>query len=159
MLTRHGKWFIAEGRLSESDLISAANEIARERLQRGDVMSDIKNTKAFCSTKIGHKEHEVFGVLYLDNRHQLIEFDEMFRGTIDGASVYPREVVKDALMKNAAAVIFTHNHPSGVPEPSRSDMHLTDKLVSALHTVDIRVLDHIVVGSEECVSFAERGLI
>lgn len=96
--------------------------------------------------------------MFLDNRHRVITFEEMFRGTIDGASVYPREVVKAALQHNAAAVIFAHNHPSGVAEPSQADQAITKRLIEALLLVDVRVLDHLVVG-EQVVSFAERGLI
>lgn len=115
--------------------------------------------KQFCQLQLAHLEHEVFGVLLLDNRHKLIKFTEMFRGTIDGASVYPREVAKEALFSNAAAVIFTHNHPSGVPEPSEADKRITKRLVEALGLFDIRVLDHIVVGTTQTTSFAERGLL
>jgi DNA repair protein RadC len=104
-------------------------------------------------------EHEVFGCLFLDNQHAVIAAEDLFRGTIDGASVYPREVVKRALALNAAAVILYHNHPSGVSEPSQSDQRLTQRLKAALGTVDIRVLDHFVVGRAEALSFAERGLL
>jgi DNA repair protein RadC len=103
-------------------------------------------------------EREVFAVLLLDNQHRLIEYQELFFGTIDAASVYPREVVKVAFNCNAAAVIFAHNHPSGIAEPSNADKHITQKLRDALALIDIRVLDHFVVG-ETCVSFAERGYL
>lgn len=106
--------------------------------------------------KIGGSEREVFAVMLLDNQHRLIEFKELFQGTIDAASVYPREVVKTALKANAAAVIFAHNHPSGDPEPSQADRRITTRLQDALALIDVRVLDHIVVG-EQCTSFAERG--
>lgn len=159
MLIRRGEWFVSEGQVTEKDLLDAASEVMRERLMTSDVLTNPKDVKGFCQTKLAHKEHEVFGILYLSQRHQLIEFEEMFRGTIDGASVYPREVVKGALLKNAAAVIFTHNHPSGVAEPSEADKAITNRLREALNLIDVRVLDHIVVGAEECVSFAEQGLI
>ena len=97
--------------------------------------------------------------MYLDNRHRVISFAELFRGTIDGASVHPREVVKEALSRNAAAVILVHNHPSGLPEPSQADEFITRRLKDALALVDIRVLDHLVVGDGICESFAERGLL
>jgi DNA repair protein RadC len=103
--------------------------------------------------------HELFCCLHLDNRHRLIAFDELFRGTIDGASVHPREVVKQALARNAAAVILAHNHPSGVAEPSQADELVTRRLREALQLVDIRVLDHMIVADNGCLSFAERGLI
>jgi DNA repair protein RadC len=99
----------------------------------------------------------VFACLFLDNRHRVIAFEELFRGTIDGASVHPREVVKHALHHNAAALILAHNHPSGVAEPSRADVQITRRLVAALGLVDIRVLDHLVIGDTEAVSLAERG--
>jgi len=97
--------------------------------------------------------------MYLDNQHRLIKYEELFFGTIDGASVHPREVVKHALKYNAAAVIFAHNHPSGVAEPSQADQRITDRLKSALLLVDVRVLDHMIVGDKEVLSFAERGLL
>jgi DNA repair protein RadC len=103
-------------------------------------------------------EHEVFAVLFLDTRHGVIEYREMFRGTIDGSSVHVREVVKEALQANASAVIFTHNHPSGVTEPCEADKMITKRLKDALALVDIRVLDHLIVGSE-ITSFAERGIL
>ncbi|MFW6258710.1 MAG: RadC family protein, partial [Halochromatium sp.] len=103
--------------------------------------------------------HEVFACLFLDNRHRVIEYQELFRGTIDGASVHTREVVKEAIRWNAAAVIFAHNHPSGVAEPSQADLHITKRLQEALQLVEVRVLDHIIVGAGDGTSFAERGLI
>lgn len=104
-------------------------------------------------------EHEVFALLMLDSRHRVIVFEELFRGTLDGASVYPREVVKLALEHNAAALILVHNHPSGDPEPSMADRNLTTKLQDALNLVGVRTLDHIVVGNEGCVSLAELGYL
>jgi len=105
-----------------------------------------------------HLEHEVFTVLWLDNRNRVLAFEELFRGTIDGASVHPPEVVKSALIHNAAACIIAHNHPSGVSTPSQADRTVTDKLKEALSLIDVRVLDHIIVG-DECTSFAEQGLL
>ena len=129
-----------------------------EGLQRGDCLTSPEETRQFLSSQLRDYPHEVFAVLFLDQRHRVICFEEMFRGTIDGASVYPREVVKKSLEFNAAAVIFAHNHPSGVAEPSQSDERITKRLKEALALVDIRVLDHFVVG-DEVVSFAERGLL
>ena len=103
--------------------------------------------------------HEGFCGVFLDNRHRVIALEELFRGTIDGASVHPREVVKRALAKNAAAVILAHNHPSGIAEPSQADELITRRLKEALALVDIRVLDHLVIGDGVCESFAERGLL
>ena len=105
------------------------------------------------------REYEVFAVMFLDTRHRVIDFVEMFRGTIDSATIHPREVAKEALTRNAAAVIIAHNHPSGIAEPSTADQRLTARLVDALALLDIRVLDHIVVGEGETTSFADRGLL
>lgn len=115
--------------------------------------------KEYLRAKLAGFEHEVFAVLFMDTHHRLIEYAEMFRGTIDGASVYPRELVKEALRLNAAAVIISHNHPSGNPEPSGADRALTQRLKEALGLVDVRVLDHIIVAGTDTTSFAERGLI
>lgn len=115
--------------------------------------------KTFCQHSLAAKEHEVFGVIFLDNQHRVRSTAELFTGTVDAASIYPREVVKKALAENAAAVIFYHNHPSGVAEPSQADRRITRRLVDALALVDIKVLDHFVVSFEDVVSFAERGWI
>ncbi len=143
--------------------LQAVLEMARRHLaadmQRGDALSNPGATRQYLQARLRDKTHEVFACLFLDNRHRVIVFEELFRGTIDGASVYPREVVKKALSHNAAAVILAHNHPSGVAEPSHSDRDITRRLKEALALVDIRVLDHFVVGDGEVVSFAERGLI
>lgn len=143
--------------------LQATTEMARrhlmEKLHRGDVLESPNHTKQFLQSKLRDYPHEVFACLFLDNRHRVIQFEELFRGTINAASVHPREVVKKALDHNAAAVILTHNHPSGIAEPSDADRHITRQLVRALELVDIRVLDHLVVGDGETVSFAERGLI
>ncbi|MFW5449968.1 MAG: DNA repair protein RadC [Methylophagaceae bacterium] len=126
-------------------------------LSRGDALADADTTKRYIQQRLRAYQHEVFACLFLDNKHRMISFEELFRGTIDGASIYPREVVKQALSHNAAAVIFAHNHPSGIAEPSQADHAITQRLKSALELVDIRVLDHIVVGDGEIVSFAETG--
>jgi DNA repair protein RadC len=115
-------------------------------------------SKDFVKLQLATYEHEVFACLFLDNRNRVITFEEMFRGTIDGASVYPREVVKACLSHNAAAVILAHNHPSGATEPSQADIAITERLRKALALIDVRVLDHLIVG-EEVTSFAERGLL
>ena len=116
-------------------------------------------TEAFLAARMRHLDHERFCCLFLDNRHRVLCFEELFRGTIDGTSVYPREVVKEALRVNAAAVILAHNHPSGVAEPSRADERITQRLKAALELVDVRLLDHLVVGHGEVVSLASRGLV
>ena len=143
--------------------LQAALEMTRrhlwERLQRGDPLGSPEETRRFLLARLRDYPHEVFACLLLDNRHRVIAFEELFRGTIDAASAYPREVVKLALTRNAAALIVAHNHPSGVAEPSRADELLTRRLRDALALVDIRLLDHFVIGDGEAVSFAERGLL
>lgn len=129
-----------------------------EQITRGDALCSPAQTRQFLSAQLADYPHEVFACLLLDNRNRVIAFEKMFYGTIDGASVYPREVVRLALKKNAAAVIFAHNHPSGVAEPSHADEQITQRLKNALALVDIRVLDHFVIG-DDVVSFAERGLL
>ncbi|MEW5757513.1 MAG: DNA repair protein RadC [Pseudomonadota bacterium] len=128
-------------------------------LERGEGLNSPEDTRRYLTARLRHYPHEVFACLFLDNRHRVLCFEELFRGTIDGAAVYPREVVKRALGHNAAAVILAHNHPSGVAEPSRADQEITRRIREALQVVDIRVLDHFVVGDTEAVSFAERGLL
>ncbi|MDH5547948.1 MAG: DNA repair protein RadC [Gammaproteobacteria bacterium] len=130
-----------------------------EALDRGDAFSNPESVKRYLLAQLRDIPHEVFVCLFLDNRHRVIRFEEMFRGTIDGASVHPREVVKRALHYNAAAIIFAHNHPSGIAEPSRSDLSLTQRLKDGLALVDIRVLDHFIVGDGIVHSFAEHGQI
>jgi DNA repair protein RadC len=143
--------------------LQAALELASrhlsEELQRGEAMTSPATTRRFLSAQLRDRPHEVFCCLYLDTRHRVLGFEELFRGTIDGASVHPREVVKRVLAVNAAAIVFAHNHPSGIAEPSDADRRLTRRLADALALVDVRVLDHFVVGDGEAVSFAERGLI
>lgn len=130
-----------------------------ETLQRGDALTSPEQTKLYLSGILRDKPREEFFVLYLDNQHRVIQGESLFQGTIDAASVYPREVVKRSLEHNAAALILAHNHPSGIAEPSQSDRRITRRISDALALVDIRVLDHFVVGDGEIVSFAERGWI
>jgi len=143
--------------------LQAALELARrhyaEALRSGPLLDSPAATHRFLIARLRDQPHELFCCLHLDNRHRLIAFDELFRGTIDGASVHPREVVKQALRRNAAAVILAHNHPSGVTEPSQADELITARLRAALALVDIRVLDHCIVGEGGCLSFCERGLL
>lgn len=143
--------------------LQAVLEMARrhfeEILQKGDALTSPDITRAYLSAQLRGYAYEVFACLFLDNQHRVLQFEEMFRGTIDGASVYPREVVKKALQHNAAAVIFAHNHPSGVSEPSQADRMITDKLKQALGLFDIRVLDHFIVGDGMPYSFAEHGML
>jgi DNA repair protein RadC len=143
--------------------LQAVMEIARrhylETLSEGDVMSSPEVTRAFLKAHLRGYSYEVFGCLFLDNQHRVIAWEELFRGTIDSASVYPREVAKHALHHNAAAVIFAHNHPSGICEPSQADRMITDKLQQSLQLFDIRVLDHFIVGNGTPYSFAENNML
>lgn len=143
--------------------LAAVLEIARralaQRLAERPVFEAPHAVKEHLQLTLGHLPHEVFVVLFLDAQHRLLEEETLFRGTIGQTSVYPREVVKRALAHNAAAVVLAHNHPSGVAEPSRADEHLTQVLKSALALVDVRVLDHVVVGRGHALSMAERGLV
>lgn len=143
--------------------LQAVLEMARrhtfEVLDRGDVLTSPEATRTYLSQQLRHYQHEVFACLFLDNQHHILKFEELFRGTIDSASVYPREVVKKALEHNAAAVIFAHNHPSGISEPSQADKLITEKLTQALGLLDIRVLDHFIIGDGRPYSFAEHGLL
>jgi DNA repair protein RadC len=141
--------------------LQAVLEISRrhllQSLQRDSVLSSPECTRLFLTSQLRAYQQEVFLCLFLDSRHAVIVCEELFYGTIDGASVYPRELVKAALKCNAAAVIFSHNHPSGVAEPSQADIQITGRLKSALALVDVRVLDHIIVTADDCVSLAQRG--
>lgn len=143
--------------------LQAVMEMARrhfkEILQRGSALSNPEVTRAYLSAKLRNYPYEVFACLFLDNQNRVIQLDELFRGTLNSAQVYPREVVKQALQHNAAAVIFAHNHPSGIAEPSHADKHITDKLQQALALFDIRVLDHFIIGDGQPYSFAEHGLL
>jgi len=130
-----------------------------EIIQRGDALTSPEATRAYLSAQLRGYGYEVFACLFLDNQHRVISLEELFRGTIDSASVYPREVVKRALFHNAAAVIFAHNHPSGVNEPSQSDRQITEKLKQSLLLFDIRVLDHFIIGDGQPYSFAEHGVL
>lgn len=143
--------------------LQAVLEMARrhfaEILQRGNALTSPDITRAYLSAQLRSYSFEVFACLFLDNQHRVIQWEELFRGTIDGASVYPREVAKRALFHHAAAVIFAHNHPSGINEPSQADRQITDKLKQALGLFNIRVLDHFIVGDGQPFSFAEHGLL
>jgi DNA repair protein RadC len=141
------------------EILDAARAILARRVRKGAALANPHSTRDFLRLQLATRDHEIFAVLFLDNRHRVIEFVPLFRGTIDGASVHPREVITEALARNAAAVILAHNHPSGVAEPSQADELITNRLRAALALVDIRVLDHFVVTGDAIVSFAERGLI
>ncbi len=143
--------------------LQAVLEMARrhllETLQRGEALSSPQAAYAYLSSQLRDQPHEVFACLWLDSQNRVLNFEALFHGSIDGASVYAREVVKAALKHNAAAVILAHNHPSGIAEPSQADQHITQRLQKALELVDVRVLDHIVIGDGQQVSLAQRGLM
>lgn len=143
---------------NDQAILAAAEDILRARLQRLGAIRNPADAFDFLRMRLGGLLHEEFHVLWLDNRHRILDCQRLFTGTIDGASVYPREVVRAALSHNASAVILVHNHPSGVAEPSASDRAITRELKEALDLVGVRVLDHVVVG-ETCVSLASRGLV
>lgn len=145
----------------ERAVVDAALLIIRAHWRRrgGVAFDSVARTKEFVQLQLANLEHEVFAVMFLDAQHQLIAFDQMFRGTLARTSVHPREIVKRALALNAGAVVLAHNHPSGAAEPSRADELVTQAVRAALQLVDVRVLDHMVVGSMQVMSFAERGLL
>ncbi len=145
--------------LTEEQILKASYAIIKNRVKSGFVMNNIAVTGAYLREAMADYEHEVFACLFLDNRHRLIKFEEMFRGTIDSASVHPREVVKRALQLNAAAIVLAHNHPSGDATPSQADKCVTSKIQEALSLIDIRLLDHFIIGVAKPFSFAEKGLI
>lgn len=139
-------------------ILEKAAEILEQQYLRGDALCSPQAARDYLKYRLGAKEREVFSVLLLDSQNRVIAYEELFHGTIDSASVYPREVVKTALKANASAVIFAHNHPSGVTTPSEADKRITKRLQEALSLIDIRVLDHFIIG-QDTFSFAERGLI
>ena len=175
LLRRHGRLrqvldaetrdLIACRGIGKSRLLAlrALPELARryfaQSLPCGETIRSPADTEAFLKSRMRHLGHEIFCCLFLDNRHRVLRFDELFRGTIDGTSVYPREVVKEALAINAAALILAHNHPSGVAEPSQADERITKRLKAALELVDIRLLDHLIIGDGRATSLASRGLL
>jgi len=146
------------GETTEQDVLAAAEGILKGKLERQGSIGNPTDATDFLRMRLGALLHEEFHVLWLDNRHRIIDCQKLFSGTIDGASIYPREVVRAALSVNACAAIFAHNHPSGIAEPSAADRAITNELRDALRLIGVRILDHIVVGAE-CVSMAGRGLL
>jgi len=140
-------------------IVKASCIIEKGYLRKSTVLSSPELTRKFLSLHLAHEQFEVFGVLWLDNRHKVLETVNLFSGTTDGAAVYPRVVVTSALRHRASACILFHNHPSGNPEPSQADISLTKRLKESLALVDVRVLDHLVIGGNESISLAERGLL
>jgi len=140
-------------------VLEMSRRYLHESISNKSTLNNPEETKRFLQSRLAGQQREVFACLFLDNKHQVISFDILFYGTIDGASVYPREVVKSTLKHNAAAVIFAHNHPSGDPEPSQADINITRQLTEALKLIDVRVLDHIIIGLASTSSLAELGHI
>lgn len=144
---------------SNGQIIKAALGVTQKAVRSGPILSNPSAIAQFLMVRMSHLDHEIFAIVYLTTKLRFIAFEELFRGTIDSAMVYPREVVKGALAHNAAAVILAHNHPSGDPEPSQADELITRRLKQVFNLIDMRVLDHVVVGHDFCTSFAERGLL
>lgn len=159
MLIRNGDAYTVVGNMvTTAEIMDAAAEVmTREYIMKESITSP-EFAKQYAKALLKHLEYEVFAVLFMDTKHRLIAAEKMFRGTIDSATVYTREVVKEALRCNAKAIIVAHNHPSGISEPSQADRNITDKLKGALDLIDITLLDHLIVGNT-IYSFAENGLI
>jgi DNA repair protein RadC len=158
MQTKTNQAYTLRKPMTEHQILEKAAEIIATKFINSTAFTEAKATKDYLSFKLANYDKEVFAVMLLNTQHQLIEYRELFFGTVDSASIYPREVVKAVLEVNASAVIFAHNHPSGIAEPSEADKRITKRLSDALGLIDVRVLDHVVVGKVP-VSFAERGLI
>jgi DNA repair protein RadC len=145
--------------ISEADVLYWAEKIVTKRFTRSNYLTSPDATREFLKIILAKEKRELFIVIFLDNQNGVLAYEILFQGTIDGAAVYPREIVKAVLDNNAAAVILAHNHPGGIPEPSFADQKITDRVIKALETIDVKVLDHLVVGGTNIVSFAERGLL
>lgn len=158
MHKRKSSAYVTHEPLTANQVLEKAAEILADRYARKGEFNNPAAVKEYLACKLGRHDREVFAVLLLDSQHHLIAYQELFYGTIDAAGVYPREIVKVALEANAAALILAHNHPSGNPEPSSNDKRITQRIVDALALVDVRVLDHLVVG-RTCISFAEEQLL
>lgn len=151
--------YAVSGVVKENDILEAAQAILLQQLQRGPFMESPEVVENFLRTRMASLPHEEMHAIWLDTRHRVLGVEKLASGTIDGASIHCREVVRAALRINAAAVVLAHNHPSQNPEPSSADRFITKELCGALKLIDVRVIDHVVVGAGECVSFAKRGLI
>lgn len=151
--------YLIDSPVTEADILGIARQLVAQRLSKGSSLTEPQQVITHLQTLLIQQEREVFALLLLDSKHRVICYEELFQGTLDTASVYPREVVKTVLRHNAAAVILVHNHPSGDPEPSQADRRLTQTLKELLNLVGTRTLDHIIVGHEGCVSMAELGLV
>jgi DNA repair protein RadC len=144
---------------SNQQILSAARQVLAHRVRRGASLTSPQKVREYLTVRLGYLDYEIFAVILLDKRHRVIEYVELFRGTIDGASVHPREIVKLVLDKGAAACLLVHNHPSGVEDQSQADELITTRLVQSLALIDCRVIDHLIVGAGNVLSFAEKGLL
>jgi DNA repair protein RadC len=144
---------------STEQILAAAHRVLAHRVRRGASLTSPQKVREYLTVRLGHLDYEMFGVILTDRRHRVIEYVELFRGTIDGASVHPREIVKLALDKGAAACLLVHNHPSAVNEPSHADEFITTRVRDALALIDVRTLDHLIVGAGGVLSMAEKGLL
>ncbi len=144
---------------SNEQILMAARHMLAHRVRRGASLQSPQKVGEYLTLRLGNLDHEIFGLILLDKRHRVIECVDLFRGTIDGASVHPREVVKLALLKGAAVCIAYHNHPSGVKEPSQADELITARLKDALALIDVRLIDHLILAGANVLSFSERGLL
>ena len=154
----HGADGIAEP-ASSAQILAAAQQVLAHRVRRGASLTSPQKVREYLAVRLGPLDHEIFCIILCDKRHRVIEYVELFRGTIDGASVYPREVVKLALEKGAATCLLVHNHPSAVADPSQADEMITKRLSEARALIDVRILDHLIVAGSNVLSFAERGLL
>lgn len=154
-----GRYHTPPEGIEDGQILDEADRILRNRHRRGRILRNPAEAREMFRLRLAERKREVFACLFLDTRHRVIAYEELFYGTVDGAAVHPREVVKRALELNASTVLFAHNHPSGVPEPSEADKRLLRQLQQALGLVEISVLDNLVVGTEGAVSFAESGLL
>lgn len=144
---------------SSQDVLTAARAVLAHRVRRGALLQSPEQVGEYLTMRLGHLDYECFGLILVDNRHRVIDCVELFRGTIDGAAVYPREVIKLALEKRAAAAVAYHNHPSGVNEQSAADELITKRLAQALSAIEVRLLDHLVLAGSQVLSFAQKGLL
>lgn len=151
--------YIATRAFDSEELLTMANRLVSRRFAKGRKISKPADVLSFLKCKLAHLEHEVFSIIFLDTKHNILAFKEMFRGTIHSTSIYPREIIKEALKYNAQAIILVHNHPSGCSEPSSADINVTHKIKNILAELDIDVLDHIIVAGIQTVSLAERGVL
>jgi DNA repair protein RadC len=158
MRSNSNKVYVTDKPMTENQVLEKAAEILACKYVREDAFTSSLATRDFLRFKLGNYEREVFAVMLLDSQHKLIDYQELFFGTVNSATVYPREVVKTVLQENAAAVIFAHNHPSGIGEPSMADKQITKRLQDALGLIDVAVLDHVIIG-KSCYSFAENNLL